>query len=126
MPESLVKTYFTQQDSGKWELQLPDKCSSPESYRWPIGFVASGFVRGSKKPVAVAFCEAKLLDQLREQQARQMTHQEGRVEIFVLVRNVRSTTYRRALATIVLDRDKEEWRSCRSKNKFCSCFSLQF
>lgn len=57
----------------------------------------------SKKPTAVAFCEAKLLAQLREQQSKQTMQDEARPEICVLVRNLRSSAYRRALATIVLE-----------------------
>lgn len=58
----------------------------------------------SSKPVAVAFCEAKLLSMLRVQQWNQT--QETRPEIFVWVRNMRSTAYRRALATIALEQQK--------------------
>ncbi|KAJ6826571.1 uncharacterized protein M6B38_371380 [Iris pallida] len=108
IPQSLIKTYFTQQESGKWELQLPGKCSSLESYRWPIGFLTTGFVCGSKKPVAVAFCETKLLTQLREQQSSQLRREQGRREIFLLVRNMRSAAYRRAVATIVLEQKNED------------------
>lgn len=104
--QSFVRSCFTQQDSGKWELQVPEDPSTRQSYRWPIGFVTSGFVYGSSKPVAVALCEAKLLAMLRVQQWNQT--QETRPEIFVWVRNMRSAAYRRALATIVLEQQKED------------------
>ncbi|XP_008809253.2 ribonucleases P/MRP protein subunit POP1 isoform X2 [Phoenix dactylifera] len=104
--QSFVRSCFTQQDSGKWKLQVPEDPSALHSFRWPIGFVTSGFVYGSSKPVAVAFCEAKLLAMLRVQQWNQT--QETRPEIFVWVRNMRSTAYRRALATIVLEQQKED------------------
>ncbi|KAG1326181.1 ribonucleases P/MRP protein subunit POP1 [Cocos nucifera] len=104
--QSFVRSCFTQQDSGKWKLQVPEDPSAQRSFRWPIGFVTSGFVYGSSKPLAIAFCEAKLLAMLRVQQWNQT--QETRPEIFVWVRNMRSTAYRRAMATIVLEQRKED------------------
>ncbi|XP_010914572.2 ribonucleases P/MRP protein subunit POP1 [Elaeis guineensis] len=104
--QSFVRSCFTQQDSGKWKLQVPEDPSAQQSFRWPIGFVTSGFVYGSGKPVAIAFCEAKLLAMLRAQQWNQT--QETRPEIFVWVRNMRSTAYRRAVATILLEQQKED------------------
>ncbi|KAA8538566.1 hypothetical protein F0562_028240 [Nyssa sinensis] len=68
VPESSLRSYFVQQPSGKWELQIPDATVDMASDRWPIGFVTTGFVRGSKKPVAGAICEAVLLAHLREEQ----------------------------------------------------------
>lgn len=63
----------------------------------------------SKKPTAVAFCEAKLLAQLREQQSREsMQDVVARPEIKVWVRNLRSAAYRRAFATVILDQDEED------------------
>ncbi|XP_037491232.1 uncharacterized protein LOC105640062 isoform X2 [Jatropha curcas] len=47
IPESSVWSYFKEQSSGKWELQIPEDCLARESHRWPIGFVTTGFVRGS-------------------------------------------------------------------------------
>ncbi|KAG0479747.1 hypothetical protein HPP92_010605 [Vanilla planifolia] len=105
MPHCLVKSYFTRQDSGKWVLQVPQECSTLQWYRLPIGFITTGFVRGSK-PVAVAFCELRLLMHLKEQQARHTD--SAQPSVFVLVRNLRSTTYRRALATIVLEQQEED------------------
>lgn len=46
VPQSAVTSYFKEQSSGKWELQLPEDTVSRESHRWPIGFVTTGFVRG--------------------------------------------------------------------------------
>ncbi|XP_039061850.1 ribonucleases P/MRP protein subunit POP1-like [Hibiscus syriacus] len=61
MPNSAVGSYFKEQPSGKWELQEPDDPASIEYHWWPVGFVTTGFVRGSKKPTAVAYCEAACL-----------------------------------------------------------------
>ncbi|KAB1225562.1 Ribonucleases P/MRP protein subunit POP1 [Morella rubra] len=105
MPQSAVKSYFKEQSSAKWELQIPEAVAK-ESHRWPIGFVTTGFVRGSKKPVAVALCEAVLLARLREEQWRDMPTKR-RKEIYVLVRNLRSSSYRLALATIVLEQHED-------------------
>ncbi|KAM0951191.1 putative ribonuclease P [Dioscorea sansibarensis] len=107
IPQCVLKSYFSQNVSGKWELHLPVDNTAWQTHRWPIGFITSGFVPGrSGKPVAVAFCEAKLLFLLRKQQWNM--NKKSRPEIFVLVRNLRSTAYRRALATIVLERQKED------------------
>ncbi|KAF2325066.1 hypothetical protein GH714_022562 [Hevea brasiliensis] len=46
IPVSLVRSYFKEQSSGKWELQIPEDSAARESHRWPIGFVTTGFVRG--------------------------------------------------------------------------------
>lgn len=46
MPQSAVTSYFKEQSSGKWELQIPGDTVGRESHRWPIGFVTTGFVRG--------------------------------------------------------------------------------
>ncbi|XP_068642677.1 ribonucleases P/MRP protein subunit POP1-like [Aristolochia californica] len=102
IPPSSVRTYFMQKPSGKWELQIPEDPVARQSNRWPIGFVTSGFVRGSTKPVALALCEATLLARLRQEQWGEM-QENGRPEIFVLVRNLRSSAYRLALASIVLE-----------------------
>lgn len=45
MPQSAVRSYFKEQSSAKWELQIPEAVAK-ESHRWPIGFVTTGFVRG--------------------------------------------------------------------------------
>lgn len=45
IPTSVVRSYFKEQSSGKWELQIPENAAE-ESHRWPIGFVTTGFVRG--------------------------------------------------------------------------------
>ena len=66
------------------------------------------YVVNSKKPTAVGFCEAKLLAQLREQQSRQTVQGEARAEIRLFVRNLRSAAYRRALATIALEEERED------------------
>ncbi|KAJ0113232.1 hypothetical protein Patl1_00864 [Pistacia atlantica] len=108
MPESSVRSYFKELSSGEWELQIREDPASRESHRWPIGFVTTGFVRGSKKPVATAFCEAVLLARLREEQWNEMPVKRRRKEIYVLVRNLRSSAYRLALATIVLEQQEDD------------------
>ncbi|WMV53496.1 hypothetical protein MTR67_046881 [Solanum verrucosum] len=105
VPESFVRSCFSQQATGKWEFQVPEDPAAKESYRLPIGFITTGFVRGSKKPVAVALCEAVCLAHLREEQWKAVGVRKRRKEIYVLVRNLRSTAYRLALASIVL----EQW-----------------
>ncbi|THU44047.1 hypothetical protein C4D60_Mb02t03250 [Musa balbisiana] len=84
------------------ELQVPQSFT----FRWPIGFVTTGFVRGSSKPVAEAFCEARLLAMLRGQQS--CDAQTAEAKIFVFVRNMRSTAYQRAMATIVLEQQDDD------------------
>ncbi|CAA7388453.1 unnamed protein product [Spirodela intermedia] len=85
-------------DSGSWAMQVPED----PSHRWPIGFVTSGFTRGSAHPMAMAVCEVTLLAQLREQQWSEML-EKSRPEVLVLVRNMRSTAYRLSRASIVLE-----------------------
>ncbi|XP_062160430.1 ribonucleases P/MRP protein subunit POP1-like isoform X3 [Alnus glutinosa] len=106
MPQSAVRSYFKEQSSARWELHIPEDAVARESHRWPIGFVTTGFVRGSKKPVAEALCEAVLLARLREEQWKNMPRKR-RKEIYVLVRNLRSSSYRLALATIVLEQEED-------------------
>lgn len=108
IPQTLVRSYFVQQPSGKWDLQVPDDPVARESHRWPIGFITTGFVHGSKKPVAGALCDAALLAHLREEQWNAVPMQRRRKEIYVLVRNLRSTAYRLALASIVLEQQEED------------------
>ena len=138
-----MRSYFKEQSSGKWELQIPEDTVTRESNRQPIGFVTTGFVRGrlvcmssalsllpdfylfickfhiilfyvwypsmcSKKLKAEALCEAILLARLREEQWNEMPMKERRKEIYVLVRNLRSTAYRLALATIILEQQEED------------------
>ncbi|XP_055830492.1 ribonucleases P/MRP protein subunit POP1 [Solanum dulcamara] len=105
VPESFVRSCFSQQATGKWEFQVPEDPATKESYRLPIGFITTGFVRGSKKPVAVALCEAVCLAHLRGEQWKSVGVRKRRKDIYVLVRNLRSTAYRLALASIVL----EQW-----------------
>ncbi|KAG8090420.1 hypothetical protein GUJ93_ZPchr0011g28065 [Zizania palustris] len=108
LPQSHVSSYFSWLDPSTSNLQLPNDDSTRKAFRWPIGFVTTGFVRGSDGhgAVAVAFCEAKLLAVLRR---RQWTHESMQhQDICVLVRNAGSTAYRRALATIVLEQQKED------------------
>ncbi|KAI3459664.1 hypothetical protein Pfo_016327 [Paulownia fortunei] len=107
IPQSSLKSYFMQLPSGKWELQIPEDQALHGSYRWPIGFITTGFVRGSKKAMAGALCEASLLSRLREEQWKTSPVRQ-RKEIYVLVRNMRSTAYRLALATIVLEQQEED------------------
>lgn len=58
--------------------------------------------------MAEAFCEPVLLARLREEQWNEMPVKRRRKEIFVLVRNLRSSAYRLALATIVLEQQEED------------------
>ncbi|KAL5579443.1 hypothetical protein UlMin_011885 [Ulmus minor] len=111
MPQSAAASYFKEQPSGKWELQIPEDSIASESHRWPIGFITTGFVRGSKKPSAEAICEAVCLAYLRNEQWSEMPAKRRRKEIYVLVRNLRSTAYRLALATIVLEQQGEDVES---------------
>uniref|UniRef100_A0A0D9XV99 Uncharacterized protein n=1 Tax=Leersia perrieri TaxID=77586 RepID=A0A0D9XV99_9ORYZ len=108
LPQSHVSSYFSWLDNSTSNLELPNDDSIRKAFRWPIGFVTTGFVHGSsgQDAVAVAFCEAKLLAVLRRQQ---WTHESlQRKEICVLVRNARSAAYRRALATIVLEQQEDD------------------
>ncbi|CAA7028008.1 unnamed protein product [Microthlaspi erraticum] len=104
IPQSSVSSYFQEQPSGTWELNVP---KDTQSHRWPIGFVTTGFVRGSKKPMAEALCDAVLLGRLREEQWREKDVKRRKKEIYVLVRNLRSCSYRLALATIVLEQQED-------------------
>lgn len=56
----------------------------------------------------MALCEASLLSSLREEQWKAVPVRKRRKEIFVLVRNMRSTAYRLALATIVLEQQEKD------------------
>ncbi|KAI7748012.1 hypothetical protein M8C21_028876 [Ambrosia artemisiifolia] len=108
VPQSSIATYFVKQDSGKWEFQVPEDTAAMESNRWPIGFVTSGFVQGSKKPLAGGLCDAVLLARLRHEQWSSVPLKQRKKEIYVLTRNLRSTAYRLALARIVLEHQQED------------------
>lgn len=102
-------SYFKQQSFGQWVLEIPEDPVALKSHRWPIGFVTSGFVRGSKKSMAVAVCEAVLLARLRsEQWNHELKVKRRRKDIYVLVRNLRSTAYRLGLATVILEQQLED------------------
>nr|AAY82263.1 hypothetical protein At2g47290 [Arabidopsis thaliana] len=103
IPQSSVSSYFQEQPCGTWELNVPEDTLTEQSHRWPIGFVTTGFVRGSKKPAAEAFCDAVLLGRLRDEQWRDKDVRRRKKQIYVLVRNLRSSAFRLALATIVLE-----------------------
>ncbi|CAK8574590.1 unnamed protein product [Lathyrus sativus] len=103
LSESAMRSYFKENSSGKWGMQIPDDSIGRESHRWPIGFVTTACVQGSKRLVAEGFCEAVLLSDLRAEQWKEMPLKQRRMEIFVLVRNLRSVAYRLALASIVLE-----------------------
>ncbi|GFP87150.1 hypothetical protein PHJA_000858700 [Phtheirospermum japonicum] len=105
IPQSSLKSYFVQLPSGKWQLQIPE---DQYLHRWPIGFVTTGFVRGSKKATAGALCEASVLSMLRDEQWKAVPVRQRKKEIYVLVRNIRSTAYRLALATIVLEQQEKD------------------
>ena len=84
-------------------LSLPIKCAV-------LSVVANSdlYLACSKKLVAEAFCEAVLLAQIREEQWSGMPVKQRRKEIYVLVRNLRSSAYRLALATVVLEQEEED------------------
>ncbi|KAL0322610.1 UNVERIFIED_CONTAM: hypothetical protein Sangu_1880300 [Sesamum angustifolium] len=84
IPQSSLKSYFLQLPSGKWELQIPEDPTLRETY--------------SKRAMASALCEASLLSGLRKEQWKALPVRQRRKEIYVLVRNLRSTAYRLALA----------------------------
>ncbi|KAI3683582.1 hypothetical protein L1987_84090 [Smallanthus sonchifolius] len=108
VPQSSMAAYFVKLDSGKWEFQVPDDPAAMESNRWPIGFVTSGFVQGSKKPSAGGLCDAVLLARLRHEQWSSVPLKQRKKEIYVLTRNLRSTAYRLARATIILEQQQED------------------
>lgn len=56
----------------------------------------------------MALCEAVLLARLRREQWKAMSPRRRRKEVYVLVRNLRSTAYRLALASIVLEMQGED------------------
>ncbi|KAK7405697.1 hypothetical protein VNO78_07304 [Psophocarpus tetragonolobus] len=103
MSQSTLQSYFKEHSSGKWGMQIPEDSIATKSHRWPIGFVTTASVHGSKSLVAEGFCEAVLLSHLREEQWKEMPMKQKRREIYVLVRNLRSTAYRLALASVVLE-----------------------
>ncbi|XP_010506764.1 PREDICTED: ribonucleases P/MRP protein subunit POP1-like [Camelina sativa] len=107
IPQSSVSSYFQEQPSGTWELNVPeDDTLTKQSHRLPIGFTTTGFVRGSKKQKAEAFCDAVLLGRLRDEQWRNKDVKRRKKETYVLVRNLRSCAFRLALATIVLEQQE--------------------
>lgn len=85
-------------------MQSADMASTcgKENLRMPIGFVTTGVCRGSVPAVALAFCEGTILGQLRAEQWNE-TKWKKNSQIFVLVRNMKSTVYRPALAAIVME-----------------------
>ncbi|XP_078180291.1 ribonucleases P/MRP protein subunit POP1-like [Carex rostrata] len=106
LTQSAVGSYFMQLESDRWALQVPEDPVDLKSFRWPIGFVTIGAVHACNDRVAMAFCDIRILAALRRQQYLQTeTKQPG---IFVLVRNMKSTAYRRAIATIVLEQQHED------------------
>ncbi|KAJ3681353.1 hypothetical protein LUZ60_015842 [Juncus effusus] len=106
LSESSVESYFTRLESGEWIVPVPEDSKALESFRRPIGFITTGFVHACNERVAMGFCDIKILANLRRQQFIQT--QIKRPEIFVLVRNMRSGAYRRAVATIVLEQQKDD------------------
>ncbi|XP_048126996.1 ribonucleases P/MRP protein subunit POP1-like [Rhodamnia argentea] len=108
MPQPAATSYFKEVCPGEWEIQVPEDPIARESHRWPIGFVTTGFVRGSEKLTAEAFCEVNYLSYLREEQWTEMSVGRRKEEIYVLVRNMRSSAYRLALATVVLEQREDD------------------
>ncbi|RWW86322.1 hypothetical protein BHE74_00004920 [Ensete ventricosum] len=47
LAECQAAVVFPEQNSGKWELQDCEDSLALQTFRWPIGFVTTGFVRGS-------------------------------------------------------------------------------
>nr|XP_025658423.1 uncharacterized protein LOC112754845 isoform X4 [Arachis hypogaea] len=104
LPQSALESYFKEEHSSKrWEMHVPDHSNAKEYHRWPIGFVTSAAIQGSKRLVAGGFCEAVLLANLREEQWKEMPAKRRKKDIYVLVRNLRSVAYRLALASVVLE-----------------------
>lgn len=66
--------------------------------------------RFSSRPVSRALCGAGFLAQLRKQQLLQQNEMQenNRSIIFVLVRNLKSASYRLALATVVLEQLEDD------------------
>ncbi|KAF3336244.1 ribonucleases P/MRP protein subunit POP1 [Carex littledalei] len=106
LTQSAVESYFMQLESDRWALQVPEDPVDLKSFRWPIGFVTTGAVHACNDRVAMAFCDIRILAALRRQQYLQTETKQP--EIFVLVRNMKSTAYRRAIATIVLEQQQED------------------
>ncbi|KAK3435169.1 LOW QUALITY PROTEIN: hypothetical protein EUGRSUZ_D02543 [Eucalyptus grandis] len=73
---------------GEWEIQVPEDQVAMES---PLAYwiCKTGFLRGSEKPTAEAFCEVNYLAHLREEQWTEMSVEWRKKEIYVLVRNMR-------------------------------------
>uniref|UniRef100_A0A7N0UN87 Uncharacterized protein n=1 Tax=Kalanchoe fedtschenkoi TaxID=63787 RepID=A0A7N0UN87_KALFE len=94
--------------SGHWALQIPEDPDLLRTHRWPVGFVTTGFVRGSKKVAACAFCDASLLGLMRREQWRNIPAKNRKRDIYVLVRNLRSNTYRLAIANVVLEHQESD------------------
>lgn len=110
-PDAADISLWSRSENDRGKLQVPVDPELREFYRCPIGYITTGFVRGSKRPVAVALCEAVSLAQLRGEQWKIMSSQRRSKEIYVLVRNSRSTAYRLALASIVLESQEEDTAS---------------
>lgn len=105
IPPTLRNTECRQQWRDNREItQSADMASTcgKENLRMPIGFITTGVCRGSVPAVALAFCEGTILGQLRAEQWNE-TKWKKKSQIFVLVRNMKSTVYRPALAAIVLE-----------------------
>ncbi|KAF3621183.1 hypothetical protein T459_16695 [Capsicum annuum] len=87
--------------------KVPEDPAAKESYRLPIGHDCFEEVRlnlsCSKKPVAVTFTRLSVLSP--EEPWKAVGVRKRKKEISVVVRNLRSTAYRLALASIVL----EQW-----------------
>lgn len=46
LPQSHVSSYFSWLDPSTSNLQLPNGDSTRKAFRWPIGFITTGFVHG--------------------------------------------------------------------------------
>ncbi|MFS7907066.1 hypothetical protein Hanom_Chr01g00066881 [Helianthus anomalus] len=67
------------------------------------------YINNIKKPSAGGLCDAVLLARLRHEQWSSVPFNRRKKEIYVLTRNLRSTAYRLALATIVLEHQQEDF-----------------
>ncbi|KAJ3702893.1 hypothetical protein LUZ61_006598 [Rhynchospora tenuis] len=106
LKQSSVESYFMQLESGKWALQVPEDPVDLKTFRWPIGFITTGAVHACNDRVSVGFCDIRILAALRRQQYLQTEIKTP--DIFVLVRNMKSSAFRRAVATIFLEQQLED------------------
>ncbi|GLJ16937.1 hypothetical protein SUGI_0292650 [Cryptomeria japonica] len=98
--------WITNKEMGQWG-GIVSNCGQ-ENLRMPIGFVTTGACRGSVPALAVAMCEGTILGHLRADQWKD-SKWRNKSEVFVLVRNMKSTVYRPALAAIILEENEDKF-----------------